>query len=275
MKKYTFTKETIKIDGYILHRIKALKDFSNVKKGSLGGFIEKEENLSQDGNCWIYSTKLELDSKVYGDAKVYGNAIVDSGGSIIRDKVKIHNEAKVLGYNFIVGNAHVYEKATINDRCWIDGNCQIYGNATIQNDAVINDKAQIFENAVIGDHAHIDGESKIKGLAKVSGHAHVYGTAQVSGKCWIEGKSKVHDTVIDSNCTINGDAEISKANDFRFFESNEIFPNDLTWTRSNHTWTRCVLFHHTNEELIEMGYKRSEQVGKLFESYIKKVETLG
>ena len=47
--KYELTKES---KGN-LFRIKALKDFGNVKKGDLGGFIEKTDNLSQEGNCWV------------------------------------------------------------------------------------------------------------------------------------------------------------------------------------------------------------------------------
>jgi hypothetical protein len=41
-KKYGLTGETIEVDGHILYRIQALKDFGDVKKGDLGGFIEKE-----------------------------------------------------------------------------------------------------------------------------------------------------------------------------------------------------------------------------------------
>ena len=46
-KKYELTDNTINIDGITLHRIKALKDFSDVKAGDFGGWIEKEDNLSQ------------------------------------------------------------------------------------------------------------------------------------------------------------------------------------------------------------------------------------
>ena len=53
MKKYDLIREKS------LFRIVALKDFSNVKKGDLGGLIEKEGNLDQQGNCWVY-----------GDAKI-------------------------------------------------------------------------------------------------------------------------------------------------------------------------------------------------------------
>ena len=70
-KKYRLTDETINVDGRILHRIEALKDFGNVKKGDKGGFVEKEENLSQYSDCWVYD-----DAKVYGNAKVCGNTEV-------------------------------------------------------------------------------------------------------------------------------------------------------------------------------------------------------
>lgn len=45
-KKYELTVETRNDCGVVLHRIKALKDFSDVKAGSLGGWVEKEKNLA-------------------------------------------------------------------------------------------------------------------------------------------------------------------------------------------------------------------------------------
>lgn len=70
-RKYRLTEETKEWCGHILHRIEALKDFGNVKVGYKGGWIEKEENLEQDGNAWVYG-----DAKVCGNAWVYGNAWV-------------------------------------------------------------------------------------------------------------------------------------------------------------------------------------------------------
>ena len=69
MKKYELTDETIEVYGTALHRIKALKDFGNVKKGELGGYVESEHNLSQEGNCWVCGN-----AKVCGNAEVYGDA---------------------------------------------------------------------------------------------------------------------------------------------------------------------------------------------------------
>ena len=59
-KKYELTEESRTLsDGTVLHRIRALSDFTiydgiDVSKGDLGGFIEREENLSRDGTSWVY-----------------------------------------------------------------------------------------------------------------------------------------------------------------------------------------------------------------------------
>lgn len=68
-KKYELTSETKEFSLKTLYRIKALRDFWNVKTGDLGGFIEKESNLSHDGNAWVSG-----DAQVYGNAWVYGYA---------------------------------------------------------------------------------------------------------------------------------------------------------------------------------------------------------
>lgn len=77
-KKYEFTGTEIPYYYYgkchILQEIRALKDFDNVKAGDIGGYIESEENLSHEGNCWVKGIVFG-DSKVLDNAKVYGIAI--------------------------------------------------------------------------------------------------------------------------------------------------------------------------------------------------------
>lgn len=88
MKKFELTSEFVtNIFGTKLFRIKALVEFGNIKAGELGGYIEKEENLDQDGDAWVYGN-----AKVYGDAEVCGNA-------------KVYGNAKVCGNAKICGNA--------------------------------------------------------------------------------------------------------------------------------------------------------------------------
>lgn len=42
-KKYILTEKTKEYNGHTLHRIQAIKDFGDVKKGDLGGWIESEK----------------------------------------------------------------------------------------------------------------------------------------------------------------------------------------------------------------------------------------
>lgn len=71
-KKYELTNETVLLDsGIKLYRIRSLRNFSCVRKDDLGGFVEKEDNLSQYDNARVYG-----DARVYGNAEVYGNAWV-------------------------------------------------------------------------------------------------------------------------------------------------------------------------------------------------------
>ena len=63
MKKFELmTESKMNVFGKTLFRIRALVDFSFVKAGDVGGWIEEEGNLSQSGNAWVY-----------GDAEVCGN----------------------------------------------------------------------------------------------------------------------------------------------------------------------------------------------------------
>lgn len=119
MKKYELTSEYVEFDGRKLYRIKALKSFYlcglTVKAGALGGYIEKEENLSQEGNAWIH-----------GNAYVYDNAYV-------RDNAYICEEA------WIHGNAEIKNEA------WIHGNAEIGGNAKVKDEAEVYGDAELYK----------------------------------------------------------------------------------------------------------------------------------
>ena len=74
MKKYELTEEKKVFLGTALYRIRALKDFelldgTIVHAGDLGGWIEKEDNLSQEDSAWVY-----------GEAEVYSTTHVMTFG---------------------------------------------------------------------------------------------------------------------------------------------------------------------------------------------------
>ena len=85
-KKFELTSETINLLGITLFRIKALVDFGNVKSGDLGGFVEKEENLSMYGDAWVYgNARVCGDSLVCGNARVYGDSLVCGNARVCGD----------------------------------------------------------------------------------------------------------------------------------------------------------------------------------------------
>ena len=121
--KYELTDETIDVSGTTLHRIKALKDFGNVKKGELGGYVESEYNLSQIGNCWVYGN-----ARVCGDAELCGNAKV-CGNARVCGNAEVYGNAWVYGNAEVCGNAKVYGNAWVYGNAELCGNARVYGNA--------------------------------------------------------------------------------------------------------------------------------------------------
>lgn len=124
MKKFELTADRIEEKGVTLHRIKALIDFGDVKAGELGGYVEKEENLSQYGNAWVYRH-----AKVFGNAYIYGNACV-------------------------CGNALVYGNAWLSGKALVYGNAQVFGEARVYKNAQVLGNARVCSNA---DYIYLKG----------------------------------------------------------------------------------------------------------------------
>ena len=183
-KKYELTDETIDVDGRILHRIKAIKDFCFITAGDLGGFIEKEYNLSHDNNAWVSgyawvydNAKVSDDARVFGNARVYGNAKVSSYAQVF-DNAQVSGDAKVSGYAQVSSYAKVSGNAMVFDDAIVFGNAevcdytQIYGNAMVRDNAIVFDNAQVYGYSSIFDHSIVAGNSMIcvdiRGYAKIN-----------------------------------------------------------------------------------------------------------
>ena len=102
-KKYKLTDEPIEVEGKTLYRIEALKDFCEIKKGDKGGFIESEDNLSHEGNAWVYD-----------DACVYDNAFV-TDDALVYDNARVYNDARVTDDACVCGTARVYDNDWVYD----------------------------------------------------------------------------------------------------------------------------------------------------------------
>lgn len=184
-KKYEIVKsESIVYNGRTLYRIRALKDLWTapikiVCKGDLGGYVESENNLSQEGDCWIYDN-----AKVYDDAKVLDYAFVYNTAEVF-ENAKVFGNAKVWGDAFIFDDAEVWGNAKIYDKA------RIFGKAAIFENAEIYDEAGVYGNAKVLGKAWVFGNAKIYGNAKICEKAQIYGNAEVKGDACICGSSLV------------------------------------------------------------------------------------
>lgn len=80
MKKYELTDETKGERGVTLHRIRALVDIKryDVKAGDLGGWVEKESNLSHENDAWVGGN-----ARVTGNPHVAENACVSKTDHVL------------------------------------------------------------------------------------------------------------------------------------------------------------------------------------------------
>ena len=76
-RKFELTNITMEYKGRTLYRIRALKDFKEVEAGDLGGWVSNENNLSQEGDCWIYDEAKCMDNaRMYHNSAMYNNAVM-------------------------------------------------------------------------------------------------------------------------------------------------------------------------------------------------------
>lgn len=182
----------MKLDGRTLYRIKACVTFdttdgNTVKAGTLGGWVEREENLSHAGMAWIADNAI-----VYGNARVYGNAIVG-------------DEAIVYGNAIVYGDAMICDKAIVSGDTRVSGYTIVYDNAMICDNAVVSGDARFGGNAIVCGNAIVSGEARVNGCAIVCDNAIVSGDTVVSGSAVVCDKAGVKicgNTLVDKDAFV-------------------------------------------------------------------------
>lgn len=153
--KYKLTDETMMFNGAELHRIECVTPFNDVKSGEKGGWIEKEENLSQEGNAWVGGN-----AKVCEDAQVKDNALV-------------LDNAYLYGYAYVCDNAKVSDNAQVCEGAFVCNYAQVGGNALVHGNTEVFDNARVFDNAVVGGKALAYGDAIVCSDACVIGDARI------------------------------------------------------------------------------------------------------
>lgn len=177
MVKYEMLKNDTKVvDGVTVYRIVALKDFGDVKKGDLGGYIEYYTNLSLHDDCWIYDNAVALGcSTVEQSATVRDNAI-------IKGKVYLANDCTVSGNAIIDGNIIVGDFVEISENAVITGRAVIMDEATIKGNTKIKGGDKALETVIGGNVSILGDDNEISGDISLKEDLTIAGGARITGK---------------------------------------------------------------------------------------------
>ena len=146
-RKYEMTNITMEFEERTLYRIRALKNFRNVKAGDLGGWVSGKHNLSQEGDCWIYDEAKCMDNaRMYHNSAMYNNAVMC-------DFSEMHGCSEMHNYSAMLDNSRMYNCSAMydNSRMYNDSkmysNSRMFDNSAMYNNAVMLDNSKMFENS--------------------------------------------------------------------------------------------------------------------------------
>ena len=155
--------------GIKLLQIKCTRKIKHADVGDLGGYIEKEDNLS--GDAWVCgNAQVSGDAWVSGNAQVCGDAQV-SGDAKVSGNAWVSGDAKVYGNAQVCGNAQVYGNAQVCGDAWVCGNAWVSGDAQVSGNAQVSGDAKVSNN---NEHCGFDC------FGSANRHTHAYKTQ--SGK---------------------------------------------------------------------------------------------
>lgn len=149
---------------HTLYRIQAIRDIPGiVKAGEKGGYIEHENNLIHDGNCWlkygyVYNgSKIENNAQVMDD--VFLNDTVVTGNATVEDDA-ILDRCLIADHSIVKGFSQVTDTETRNNAEISDSRisgCSLRDNVVVTQSCLKNTKMR--GNAILG------GDVKVQNCA--------------------------------------------------------------------------------------------------------------
>ncbi|EOL8968367.1 YdcK family protein [Cronobacter dublinensis] len=168
-----------------LRQLIALRDFAGVRAGTPGGWVESTENLSQQGECWVY----DHNSVVFAGAKIRGNARISQ-------PCVIHHDA-VIGDDAWIDGAQISDGAHVSGRAMVQcsvvrGDCHLFGESRVLHNSLIVGAKGLTAD---GDSAlRIYGHATVS-ASRVVHQAQIYGHALVT-HAFIEHRAEVFENAI-------------------------------------------------------------------------------
>lgn len=133
------TTEAIGPRGRALFRVRALRNFGDVKAGDVGGFVEGTHNLSQEGECWIYDNAMAV------------------------QRAQVRDNGRLKGNSIVLLNSRVRENAEVSGACWIDMDSDIAGTSRVSGSVRVG-------SGVLRGHAQARGDVIIPSGVLIEGN---------------------------------------------------------------------------------------------------------
>lgn len=181
-KKYELILEnTIEYEGRTLYQIRALKDFGPWKAGNIGGHIESEDNLSQEGSSWVVYGSVVLESAHVCGSSTIGLDSVVRGRARLTDTHLIHSvvtdHAEVIGCRVhdstLVQSAKCstckIERSRITDASYVS-NCEVSDSFIAGNDCIVSEtkvSGSLITDSIVGESTITDSTIRKSGLMNV------------------------------------------------------------------------------------------------------------
>lgn len=155
MKKYELTNEK-RLRATPMYRIRAVRDFGDVKTGDLGGWVNSEENLSHDGLCWLYDEATALDhSRVLGNAQMQNHSLITDYATVC-DNALIQDYTEISFRSRVFGNTILQRSSSVSGYAQVGGDVLLSNVHVTQNATIIGyDEIGIIGDILIGDYAYI------------------------------------------------------------------------------------------------------------------------
>ncbi|MCL2623487.1 MAG: hypothetical protein FWD31_07465 [Planctomycetaceae bacterium] len=230
-------------DGRKVQRIYALRSFGNVKAGTIGGFVEHEWNLSQEGDCWIADDAIALGwSLVDRNAQLRGRAKIDAfavatDSAIVEDDAILSGTVVACNQAVVGGHTYAIDGVMFRDRCFVKCRCRytnsgktrlpnfrdsaiVRGDASLEGwismsgNSVVDDHAQLrqtvrmYDNSYAGGYSILGGSTSMRDDTKAIGFANISGRSKLGGRAVVADHSVVRKTILLCNAYVGGFAVV-------------------------------------------------------------------
>lgn len=188
---------------HTLYRIQAIRDIPGiVKAGEKGGYIEHENNLSHDGNCWLKYGYVYNGSKIENNAQVMDDVFLNNtvvAGNAMVEEDAILDHCLITDHSIVKGFSQLTDTETRNNAQISDSRisrCSLHGNVVVTQSCLKDTKMRGNTKAIDteAENAYIIDDARV-----ISGH--------LLNETFLHGRATIENSWI-GNAILGGDVKV-------------------------------------------------------------------